>query len=134
MKPLATGPNGRRKAPLRVSWIDDSVTVLTFTLHHSDVVALLDDGSLRRWRRSDSLWHEISRTGSTVGREGFRFQQRSHVGSRRVYATAHLGYSDAITADESSIYFGGGKVLQQLVKLCQVSTHLLIGCRNWGTD
>ena len=116
-------PDNRRKAPLRVDWVDDSVTVLTFTLHGSDIVALLDDGSLRRWRRSDLGWQEISRTISTVGRESFRFQQRSHVGTRRVYATAQLGYSDAITADERSIYFGAGQVLQQLVtKTGQLST------------
>lgn len=114
-RPVAVDLNRRRKAPLRVNWVDDSVTVLTFTLQSSDVVALLDDGSLRRWRRSDSGWQEISRTESTVGRESFRFQQRSHVGNRQLYATAQLGYNDAITANETSICFGAGQVLQQLV-------------------
>jgi hypothetical protein len=107
----------RRNAPLRVEWIDRGLSVLTFALHHSDVVALLDDGSLRRWRRLNSRWQEISRTKSSAGREGFRLRRGSPAGIHKTHATTQLGYNNAIAVGDDWIYFGVGKILQQLVRI-----------------
>lgn len=106
----------RRNAPVRVDWIDDTVTILTFALHHSDVVGLVDDGSLRRWRRMDSGWCEISRSKSTAGQESFRLWSYRGEGHGAAHATTQLGYNNAIAVCETSIYFGVGQVLQHLVR------------------
>ena len=98
--------------------VDDTVTPLPFTLHGGDVVALLDDGSLRRWREIDSLevkWEEISCVRSSTGSEGFRVRFRTGLSSHGTYASTQLAYNDAIAASEDYIYFGAGRVLQQLV-------------------
>jgi F-box-like len=100
----------RRNSSLRVRNVDDAVTVLTFALHQSDVVALIDDGTLRRWKESDDGWQEVSRIESTGGRETFRFREVYGSG-----ATTQLGYNNAISIFENSIYFGVGKALQHLV-------------------
>jgi hypothetical protein len=84
------------------------------------VVALLDDGSLRRWRRSDSGWRELSRTTNVATRESLRLRRRSSVHDGGTYATTQLGYNDAIAPGRDSIYFGVGQVLQQLVRPCFV--------------
>jgi hypothetical protein len=118
----------RRNAPVRVDWIDDAVTVLTFTLHYSDVVALLDDGSLRRWRRSGLGWQEVTRTKSAAGRESFRLRQRTRV-SGGGFATTQLGYNDAIAGLQSSIFFGVGQILQQLVITNGICIFMIQGCR-----
>jgi hypothetical protein len=101
-----------------------TVTVLTFALHHSDVVALVDDGSLRRWRKSNSGWQEISRTKSTAGRDSFRLRQRWGGENGAARATTQLGYNDAIAVGQSSVYFGVGQILQQSVSL-HVTTRLI---------
>ena len=94
-------------------------------MHHSDVVALVDDGSLRRWRKSNSGWQEISRTKSTAERDSFRLQQwwgGENGGGAR--ATTQLGYNDALAVGQSSVYFGVGQILQQSVSL-HVTTYLI---------
>ena len=107
------------------------MTVLTFTVIQSDVVGLLDDGSLRRWRRSDTGWQEICRTTSTAGRESFRLRRNSLVHSNGAFATIQLGYNDAIAAGKDSIYFGVGQILQQLVSAhkCHFNP-----CRMWQAE
>ena len=105
----------RRNAPIRTTFIDDSVTVLTFGLHQSDVVGLTDDGSLRRWRRSGSQWRHINHTRSMTGRESFRIRQNAG-SENHTSATAQLGYNDAIAIGNESIYFGVGQSLQKLVR------------------
>jgi F-box-like len=107
--------DARRNAPLRTTFIDDSVTVLTFGLHRSDIVALTDDGSLRRWRKSDSQWQEISHTKSLAGRESFRIRRTAGCGNR-VSSTTQLGYNDAIAMGDESIFFGVGQSLQKLAR------------------
>lgn len=104
----------RRNAPLRTTFIDESVTVLTFGLHRSDVVALTDDGSLCRWRKSGAQWREISHTKSIAGRESFRIR-RTTGSENRASSTTQLGYNDAIAFSDESIYFGVGQSLQKLV-------------------
>jgi hypothetical protein len=79
------------------------------------VVALLDDGSLRRWRKSTTEWQEISHTDGTTGRESFRLRTHPGIEDRTVRATTQLGYNNAIAVGESTIYFGVGQILQQLV-------------------
>ena len=106
----------RRNSPLRIRHVDDAVTVLTFALHKSDVVALRDDGSLRRWRELDTGWQEISRTESIGGRETFRFRETFGTGNSGVRATTQLGYNNAISVSANSIYYGVGQALQQLVR------------------
>ena len=105
----------RRNAPVHVEWIDDSVTVLAFTLHQSDVIALLDDGSLRRWRRLNSGWREISRAKGIGGRESFRLHE-SRRGRGGWLASTQLGYNDAIAVNQTSIFYGVGKILQQMAR------------------
>ena len=109
--------NCRRHAPLSIEWIDDDAMVLTFTLHQSDVIGLVDDGSLRRWRKYSSGWREISRTRSTAGRESFRLRRLSagSEGQATLQGTTQLGYNDAITVSQSEVYFGAGKILQRWV-------------------
>src|SRR5271154_3877725 len=105
--------NCRRHAPLSIECIDDEAMVLTFTLHQSDVIGLLDDGSLRRWRKYSSGWREISSTRSTAGRESFRLRRLSagSEGHTTLQATTQLGYNDAITVSQNEVYFGAGKIL-----------------------
>ena len=110
----------RRNSPLRTTLIDDNVTVLTFALHRSDIVALTDDGSLRRWRYSASQWQEVGHKKSVAGRESFRIRQNAGSG-RRAFASAQLGYNDAIATSDESIYFGVGLNLQKLVSFGQLS-------------
>jgi len=106
----------RRNAPLRTTFIDDSVTVLTFGLHRSDVVALTDDGTLCRWRKSGSEWREVSRTKNIAGRETFRIR-RPAGHENRISATTQLGYNDALAIGNEAIYFGVGQSLKKLVPL-----------------
>lgn len=124
---IKLGLSSRRHAPLRIEWIDESVTVLTFGLQSSDVVALVDDGSLRRWRRFDSRWQEISCTKSIAGTETFRLQQT--LGPQRgLHATTQLGYNDAISFGHSSVYYGVGQILQQVVNRIPFRANVLKGC------
>src|SRR5579859_4938203 len=90
----------RQNTPLRTEWIDDGVTVLTFATHRSDVVALSDDGTLRRWRKSLSGWQEISRTQSLAGRETFRVHPNTFSPRSGIYPTTQLDYNDAIAAHD----------------------------------
>jgi hypothetical protein len=109
----------RRNSPLHIEWINNANTVLTFALHRSDVVAVGDDGSLRRWRRSGRRWLEISRTRSQVAPQSHR------TGEVVAFATTQLGYNDAITISENSIYFGVGKSLQALARLNNIYYKLM---------
>jgi hypothetical protein len=81
-------------------------------MHNADIVALLDDGSLHRWRRvepNESKWMQISSINIAAGSEAFRVRFRS--------ASTQLTYNDAIAVSESHIYFGGGRMLKQVVSL-----------------
>ena len=97
--------------------VDDSVTPLTFTLHRGDVVALLDDGSLRRWKSQESMdnrWKEISSIKNTSGSENLRV--RFNGGFNGPYrGSTQLAYNDAIAACQERIYYGAGRTLQELV-------------------
>jgi hypothetical protein len=96
-------------------------------LDHSDVVALIDDGSLRRWRKSNSGWQEISRTKSTTERDSFRLQQWWGGENRGAHASTLLGYNDALAVGQTSVYFGVGQILQQLVSLHVTTCLIRIG-------
>jgi len=98
--------------------VDDTVTPLTFTLHNGDIVALLDDGSLRRWKRpsqSESQWREVSSISSTTGMETFRVRFRTGISTQTNYASTQLSYNDAIAVSKTHLYFGAGRLLKQVV-------------------
>jgi hypothetical protein len=106
----------RRNAPLRIEWIDDNATVLTFTKYGEDLVGLLDDGSLKMWRKFPTGWKEVGEIRGLGGRESFRLSQTNNNGLSAAHATAQLGYNNAISVGPGFLYFGAGRILEQVVR------------------
>jgi hypothetical protein len=106
----------RRNAPLRIEWVDPNATVLTFTRYGEDLVGLLDDGSLKMWRKFPTKYEEVGEIRGLGGRESFRLSQTNSNGLSAAHAIAQLGYNNAMSVGPGFLYFGAGRILEQVVR------------------
>jgi hypothetical protein len=82
-----------------------------------DLVGLLDDGSLKMWRKFPTEWKEIGEIRGLAGRESFRLSQTNNNGLSSAHATAQLGYNNAMSVGPGFLYFGAGRILEQVVRI-----------------